>query len=69
MDDVADLLIVDQLIETEFSPRMRQNISDKIRYLMKREGKPQQQAIAMSLAMARGGRLKKGGRYIPVAKR
>lgn len=64
----ADALIWAKLNETEFGPRMRANISDKIRHLMKSEGKPQTQAVAIALSMARSGRLKKGGRYVPVAR-
>lgn len=68
LSTIADALIWAKLHETEFGPRMRANISDKIRYLMRQEGKPQAQAVAMSLAMARAGRLKKGGRYVTAAK-
>lgn len=65
---IADVFITAALHETEFSRRMRHNISDKIRYLVKSEGKPQSQAVAIALSMARSGRLKKGGRYVPVSR-
>ena len=38
-------------------------ISDKIRVL-RNEGKPQKQAVAMSINMQKAGRLRPGGRYI-----
>lgn len=38
-------------------------ISDKIKVL-RAEGTPQKQAVAMSISMQKAGRLKPGGRYV-----
>lgn len=43
--------------------RGRSNVSDKIRVL-RNEGKPQEQAVAMALSMQRAGRLRPGGKYV-----
>ncbi len=41
----------------------QKRVGDKIRTL-RREKVPEKQAVAESLSMERGGRLRKGGRYV-----
>jgi hypothetical protein len=45
-------------------PKKRTKVSEKISKLVKSEGVPQKQAVAMALSMERAGRLRKGGKYI-----
>jgi len=44
-------------------------VSKKISHLVKREGVPQEQAVAMAINMNKKGRLTKEGGYIPVKKK
>ena len=45
------------------SKEAQRNISDKIKVL-RDEGTPQKQAVAMSISMQKAGRLRPGGKYI-----
>jgi len=47
--------------------RMNRLVSDKIPVLLK-EGMPKRQAIATSISMAKAGRLRPGGIYVPASK-
>jgi hypothetical protein len=42
----------------------KNGVSKKISHLVREEGVPQKQAVAMSLSMKRAGRLTEEGRYI-----
>jgi hypothetical protein len=46
----------------------RSRVSEKISHLVRSEGVPQKQAVAMSLNMERAGRLRRGGKYVPVGR-
>jgi hypothetical protein len=51
------------------SKKSRNRVSKKIQYLIEHEGKPADQAIAMSLSMEKAGRLTESGGYMPVSKK
>jgi hypothetical protein len=47
------------------SRQSRLRVSEKISRL-RREGTPERQSVAKALSMERAGRLRRGGRYVPV---
>lgn len=58
--------IGEELVTEKMTKEMRGRVSAKIAHLMNVEGMDQEQAVAVSLSMARAGRLGPGGEYRPV---